>query len=326
MRLLLTGVTGKVGQNFLPAFLDAKKFRDWDVVAVCNNRLIPETSRVRVVKGSLGDAATVEEAMADVTHVVHMAAVKESPDLCMDVAVKGMFLMLEAFRQSPEARQFILIGGDCSVGHAFQEYPGPVTETSPRKASPGCYALTKVLEETMLEQYQHQYGVNGCILRAPWIMEKDDFRCVLSFGEDQFGGPPWSDFLSEADIEQGRDEGLVPVMLDRDAQPLRRNFVHVEDLVEAIIAALDCPAACQQLFNVCMDEPVDYGAVARHLKRTRKMDAKEIGTPLYSNWLDNSKARLLLGWRPKIDLEELIEQAWTYRRSADDPRKIWYPG
>lgn len=326
MRLLLTGVTGKVGQNFLPAFLDAKKFRDWDVVAVCNNRLIPETSRVRVVKGSLGDAATVEEAMADVTHVVHMAAVKESPDLCMDVAVKGMFLMLEAFRQSPEARQFILIGGDCSVGHAFQEYPGPVTETSPRKAYPGCYALTKVLEETMLEQYQHQYGVNGCILRAPWIMEKDDFRCVLSFGEDQFGGPPWSDFLSEADIEQGRDEGLVPVMLDRDAQPLRRNFVHVEDLVEAIIAALDCPAACQQLFNVCMDEPVDYGAVARHLKRTRKMDAKEIGTPLYSNWLDNSKARLLLGWRPKIDLEELIEQAWTYRRSADDPRKIWYPG
>ena len=326
MRLLLTGVTGKVGQNFLPAFLDAKKFRDWDVVAVCNNRLIPETSRVRVVKGSLGDAATVEEAMADVTHVVHMAAVKESPDLCMDVAVKGMFLMLEAFRQSPEARQFILIGGDCSVGHAFQEYPGPVTETSPRKAYPGCYALTKVLEETMLEQYQHQYGVNGCILRAPWIMEKDDFRCVLSFGEDQFGGPPWSDFLSEADIEQGRDEGLVPVMLDRDAQPLRRNFVHVEDLVEAIIAALDSPAACQQLFNVCMDEPVDYGAVARHLKRTRKMDAKEIGTPLYSNWLDNSKARLLLGWRPKIDLEELIEQAWTYRRSADDPRKIWYPG
>ena len=261
MRLLLTGVTGKVGQNFLPAFLDAKKFRDWDVVAVCNNRLIPETSRVCVVKGSLGDAATVEEAMADVTHVVHMAAVKESPDLCMDVAVKGMFLMLEAFRQSPEARQFILIGGDCSVGHAFQEYPGPVTETSPRKAYPGCYALTKVLEETMLEQYQHQYGVNGCILRAPWIMEKDDFRCVLSFGEDQFGGPPWSDFLSEADIEQGRDEGLVPVMLDRDAQPLRRNFVHVEDLVEAIIAALDSPAACQQLFNVCMDEPVEPGSV-----------------------------------------------------------------
>ena len=33
----------------------------------------------------------------------------------------------------------------------------------------------------MLEQAQIQYGLNGCILRAPWIMEKDDFRYALSF-------------------------------------------------------------------------------------------------------------------------------------------------
>ena len=41
----------------------------------------------------------------------------------------------------------------------------------------------------MLEQYYCQYDLNGCCLRAPWIMEKDDFKCHLSFAEDQFGAP-----------------------------------------------------------------------------------------------------------------------------------------
>lgn len=326
MRLLLTGVTGKVGQSFLPAFLTSERFRDWKIVALCNNRSIPETDRVRVVRGSLGSRETVATVTEGVTHILHMAAVKESPDLCMDVSVKGMFLLLESFRQSPDAKQFILIGGDCSVGHAFQPYPGPVTEESPRKAYPGCYALTKVIEEVMLEQYRHQYDLNGCILRAPWIMEKDDFRCALSFGEDQFGGPPWTDFMSEAEVAESAREGHVPMILDREDRPLRRNFVHVDDLVAAMLAALDSPAAHQQTFNIAMDRPVDYGEVADHLKRTRQIAAKPVRTPMYSNWLDNAKARLRLDWRPQVDLQELIERAWSYRRNADDPRRIWYPG
>lgn len=326
MRLLLTGVTGKVGQNFLPAFLAAEKFRDWDVVALCNNRTIPESDRVSVVRGSLSNRDTIEDAIEGVTHILHMAAVKESPDLCIDVSVKGMFLLLEAFRNSPDAKQFVLVGGDCSVGHAFQPYHGPITEESPRKAYPGCYALTKVIEEVMLEQYQHQYGLNGCIIRAPWIMENDDFKCALSFGEDQFGGPPWTDYLSKEDVRQSADNGHVPMILDRDDQPLLRNFVHVDDLVSALLAALDNPAAHQQTFHVAMDEPVDYGKVTAYLAQTRKLTAKTVPTQMYSNWLDNSKARQLLNWRPDVDLQTLIERAWDYRRSADNPRKIWYPG
>ena len=326
MRLLLTGVTGKVGQSFLPSFLASDRFRGWNVVALCNNRTIPDTDRVKVVRGSLASRETVANATEGVSHILHMAAVKESPDLCMDVSVKGMFMLLESFRQSPNANQFILIGGDCTVGHAFQPYLGPVTEVSPRKAYPGCYALTKVIEEVMLEQYQHQYGINGCVLRAPWIMEKDDFRCALSFGNDQFGGPPWTDFMGEGEVAASARAGLVPMILDRDGVALRRNFVHVDDLVAAILAALDCPAARQQTFNISMDQPVDYGDVAAHLKRTRHIAAKPVNTRMYSNWLDNAKARLHLNWRPKVGLEELIERAWSYRRRADDARRIWYPG
>ncbi len=46
----------------------------------------------------------------------------------------------------------------------------------------------------------------------------------------------------------------------------------------------------------------------------------------HSTWLDNSKAKHLLGWRPRYDLKRLIDEAYDYKRAPDNPRKIWYPG
>jgi nucleoside-diphosphate-sugar epimerase len=324
LKLLVTGITGKVGSNFLPAFLAEGRFAGWSIRAICNNRTLDHPA-VEVVRASLSDAAAMRSAMDGVTHVLHMAAVKESPDLAIDVGVKGMFNLLEAFRASSTARQFVLIGGDCSVGHIFYDYGAPITETAPRRAYPGCYALTKVIEEVMLEQYRIQYGINGCCLRAPWIVEKDDFRHALSFAE-QFGGPPWSDLLGADDIERHARAGAVPLLRDAAGRPLKRNFVHASDLVRAILLALDNPAAEGALFNIAMVEPVDYGAVATHLSSTRGLPVVDVPTPYFSNWLDSAKAGLLLGWRPLVDLEQLIERAWAYVRAADDPRVIWYPG
>jgi len=75
-----------------------------------------------------------------------------------------------------------------------------------------------------------------------------------------------------------------------------------------------------------MDEPVDYGAVAAYLKETRGLDSVDIPSKYHSNWMDNSRARFELGWRPQYDLKRLIEAAWAYQRSQGDPRTIWYPG
>jgi hypothetical protein len=163
---------------------------------------------------------------------------------------------------SPTFRQFVLIGGDASVGHFFYPHPVPVVETQPHTAYPGCYALSKALEEAMLQQYYIQYDFNGCCLRAPWIMEKDDLRAHLSFGSDVFGGPRWCDVVGAEAAAEYEARGAIPVLQDREGNGLLRNFVHVEDLADAILAALDQPRARQQLMNVCMDEPLDYSRVA----------------------------------------------------------------
>ncbi|MEO9176404.1 MAG: NAD(P)-dependent oxidoreductase [Gaiellales bacterium] len=327
-RILVTGVTGKVGQTFVARFLGLEdaRFGEFIVRGLCHNRPLEAGPRVEVVMGSIEDEEVVGRAMDGVTHVLHLATSKETPQSIMDVAVKGLFWLLEACRTSPTFQQFILVGGDAGVGHSVYPHPIPVTETQRHTAYPGCYALSKVLEEVMLEQYGIQYDLAGCCLRAPWIMEKDDFRYVLSFGEDVFGGPRWRDLVGHEQADAYVASRTVPIMLDGDGRPLKRNFVHVEDVVDAILAAIDSPAAHRQTFNICMDEPVDYGELGAYLAESRGLPSIGIRTAHHSTWLDNTKAKFLLGWRPRYTMRTLTDAAWDYRRRPDDPRVVWYPG
>lgn len=325
-RILITGAAGKVGQQFLTRFLSDATFDDWMIRALCNNRMLEATDRLDVVKGSIAERDVVRNAMADVTHVLHLATCKETPEAVMDVTVKGLFWLLEECRTSDSFTQFILLGGDAGMGHFVYPQPIPVTETQRHSAYPGCYALSKVLEEVMLEQYYIQYDLNGCCLRAPWIMEKDDFKYQLSFGQDVFGGPRWCDLVAPPVADEYARTNTVPVMLDADGQPVQRNFVHVNDLVDAILATLNHPKARQQTLNISMDEPVNYRDLGRYLAATRGYPTVDVATQFHSTWLDNTKAKFLLGWRPKYDFRRLADEAFDYERADDDPRKIWYPG
>ncbi len=324
--MLVTGATGKVGGAFLARFLAEPRFKAWTVRALCHHRTLAPLPRLEVIQGTIADRQVAAKAMKGVTHVLHLATCKETPQDVMDVTVKGLFWLLEEARQNKTFKQFILIGGDAAMGHFFYPHPTPVTETQRHSAYPGCYALSKVLEEVLLEQYYLQYNLNGCCLMAPWIMEKDDFKYTLSFGEDVFGGPRWRDLVGARRAAAYQKKGTVPILCDSGGHAITRNFVHVSDLVECILAAVDHPRARQQKFNVCMNEPVHYRKVAEHLKKTRGLPSVDIRTPFVSTWLDNAKARFLLGWSPKYDLARLIDEAWDYQRSTDDPRKVWYPG
>ena len=51
-----------------------------------------------------------------------------------------------------------------------------------------------------------------------------------------------------------------------------------------------------------MDEPVDTAAVAAHLKATQGLGSIDIPSAYHSNWLDNTRAKFDLNWRPRADL------------------------
>ena len=69
-------------------------------------------------------------------------------------------------------------------------------------------------------------------------MEKDDFKFQLSFGEDVFGGPRWRDLVGPDKADEYIRAKTVPVMLDAGGEPMRRNYVHVNDLVDAMLKAM----------------------------------------------------------------------------------------
>src|SRR5690349_8745526 len=110
--ILVTGATGKVGSAFIDRLLADSKFDSFMIRAVCHNRQLTPHTRLQAIQGSIEHRDVVGKASEGVTHVLHLATVKETPELIMDVAVKGLFWLLEACRTSPTFKQFIMVGGD----------------------------------------------------------------------------------------------------------------------------------------------------------------------------------------------------------------------
>ena len=103
MRLLITGATGKVGSNLIRR-LRSQPHPDLVIRALCHNRALAPAPGLEVVRGTISDRGAVERAMDGVTHVVHLATCKETPELVMDVTVKGLFWLTEAFRASRDGQ------------------------------------------------------------------------------------------------------------------------------------------------------------------------------------------------------------------------------
>ena len=107
MKILVTGATGKVGQCFIRRLLSDQRHTQATVRALCHNRTLEEHDRLEVVRGSIADREVVAMAVEDVTHVLHLATCKETPEEVMDVTVKGMFWLLDECRQSKDFERFI---------------------------------------------------------------------------------------------------------------------------------------------------------------------------------------------------------------------------
>jgi len=93
-RILVTGATGKVGAHFISRVLRSEDCQDLSIRALCHKRLLEPRERLEVVTGSIADREIVRKATQGVTHVLHCATCKETPEDVMDVTVKGLFWLL----------------------------------------------------------------------------------------------------------------------------------------------------------------------------------------------------------------------------------------
>jgi UDP-glucose 4-epimerase len=112
-------------------------------------------------------------------------------------------------------------------------------------------------------------------------------------------------------LAQGQEFALTPGEQTRD-------FVYVDDVVDALIAAAVRNGAAGEVFNVCSGEERrirDVAELAVRIAGASPSRLKIGALPYRENevWRlvgSNRKARALLGWSPRVQLEDGLQRTW----------------
>ncbi len=306
-RIAVFGASGAIGQEVVAALLE----RGDAVTALQHNRPVP--SGCLVVEGSVSDYDAVRRAIGDNEVILQFATTKGDRETFLDVAVCGTFHILDAIRERGGCEQFVLAGGDCSVGIWYYRHTKPLTEECPLRAYPGYYALSKVLEETLTEQHHIQYGLPFTILRMGWVHRPSSLLKLFLAGrvagrvwKNMFRGDMAPDLQARCD---GEGEGFVMVATDRQSGlPIRRTTVSFGDVVQAWLLAIGNPLARNQVFHV-VHPAWDYADVGSFLSGRLGVPAERVPLDAHSWDMDTTKIRTMLGWQPQDDVFGMLEAA-----------------
>jgi nucleoside-diphosphate-sugar epimerase len=304
------GASGKLGRHTLRVLAA----RGYGVRALVHRTAIPS---VHFVPGSITDARAVEEVVRGADIVVQLATTKEDADTFFDVSLRGTFHILEACRRHA-VRQCILFGGDAALGIWFYPQPIPIDENHPRAAYPGYYAFSKVMEETMAEQYAIQYGVPITVLRSSWVFESDDLLRHFSLLQNVNPTEPGHGFGEVTDdilalVRAGQER--IPILTDARGTPLRRHIVHVDDVMQAFDRTLGNPSALGQTFNIAGPAAFDYRIAGNYLSEKLGVPSVELRCPNYHPFEINiTRARTILGYAPENDIFRMADRAIAERR------------
>ena len=314
----VTGASGKLGGPLCEALL-ADGYR----VIAADRRLPVGVDGVEEVPLDVADGPAMEALVARSDAVIHLATCKEDRDAVVKVSAQGTFNLLDAAMRTKKPKRVILASGDAVNGIYFNPQPVPIREDMPMVAYPGYYPLSKVIEETMFQEYFWQAGVPTVCLRMSWIQAEDDILTHLTVAGDQFGVPVWSELMNDrqrARYGGGRDAAVA--LRHPDGSPMRRHVVAVEDCVQAYLLALKTEGIEGQTFMIAMNDPFNYVEAAEHAAKRLGIDVLELVDPVGRDFaIDTSKARYVLGYRPKYDIFGLIDAAVEFRRGGSQRRQ-----
>lgn len=192
--------------------------------------------------------------------------------------------------------------------------------TGPIKNQRWIYAATKQLLDRIVHAYGLRNELDYTIVR-PFNVVGPLIDHVMT-GPDDGHPRVFAHFMSA--LMNGEPLRLV------DGGTARRTFIHVDDLVSALVAILDNPGPTgRQIINIGNpDNEIEIRALAETMRAmfTERFDAanaSEIvtvsGREFYGEGFEDTDRRMpdiskmtALGWRPKIGLRQLLEDTMTY--------------
>jgi CDP-glucose 4,6-dehydratase len=309
--VFVTGAYGLLG-SWLVKALVARGARTTvlrrDVVVSSALELEGTERLVNVVHGDICDAPLMERALNEyeVDTVFHLAAqtivgiANRSPLSTFETNIRGTWTLLEACR-TIDVQRVVVAASDKAYGIHDQLPYREEFALQPRYP----YDVSKAATDMIARSYWHTFELPVAVTRFANLFGGGDLNL--------------SRLVPEAALAV--IEGRPPVI--RSDGTLERDYLYVEDAVEAYLAICDLLEAGQgagEAFNAGGDEPHSVLEVVALMCRVAgtsvEPDIRGTGTPpgeIKRQWVDSSKLRAMSGWAPRISLEEGL------RRTVD-----WY--
>lgn len=297
--ILVTGASGFIGRAVGSALGRAGR----RVVGV---DLAPAPEPVfPVTLADLCDRAAVEWLVREreVASIVHCGGIsgpmlaRDKPELVCRANILGTVNVLECARRLGVSRVVFL----SSCGIYGDTGPSPVGEQAPFAAT-DVYGASKASGDMLVRAYAEQHGIDALCLRIAWVYgpgRKTD--CVIR--------TMLIDALASRPTRLAFGAGF------------HRQFVFIDDVVEAILAALDAETVPQRAYNITGGTRISFDELTEIVREAVPSADIELGSgpdPLdYDQELfDISAARRDLRWWPRYDLRHGIElyAAWLMDR------------
>jgi UDP-glucose 4-epimerase len=301
-RIFVTGGAGFIGSHLCKNLSSStRKLTVYDNLSSGKVENVKHLSNVRFVKGDILDLKKLNS--QDKTDLIfHLAAQvvvpysMENPIIDFETNARGTLNVLEKARKD-DAR--LIFASTAAVYGNPTELP---TSEEYGFHPFSCYGLSKVVGEEYCEMYSKQYGLDITIMRFANVYGSGCHGVI-------------NDFFDKIDRNPEKLEIIGTGLQSRD-------FVHVSDVVEALILSTVGKTTLGKTYNLGYGKTtkiIDLAKIILELlELTKKTTITTTNVSWHGDidtiWFDISKAKRELNWIPKISLEDSLKEIIHERR------------
>jgi len=302
--VLVTGGAGFIGSHLIIRLLE----KGYGVVCVDNMneyydpdlkkaRLVQFKDRIRFYKSDIADKEALEKIFSEnridkICHLAAQAGVRYSLENPFAYAESNYVGTLNIFELAKRNKISHIVFASTSSVYGLNE-DMPFTEDQRVDSPVSIYSASKRGCELLAHVYNHLFGIDITCLR---------FFTVYG----PFGRPDMALFRFTKNILEGKP---IDVYNHGD---MMRDFTYVGDIVEGFVLALEKPMG-YEIINLGNGSPVklmDYiSFIEKALGKKAKLNLMDMQPgDVKETSADISKAKKLLGFEPKVDVEEGVKR------------------
>jgi UDP-glucose 4-epimerase len=310
-RIVITGGAGFIGTTLARRLVD-----DNEIVAIDNlhrdaltHTDLVDHPNLTFERGDILDAELIRDRVRGATHIVHCAAIAgvdqvlDSPVRTMRVDLIGTYNVLEAANQTRDTLERYVGFSTSEVfgTHAFNVGEAHVTTIGSVGEARWTYAVAKLAAEHFARAYHDEFGLPIVSLR-PFNV----------YGPGQIGGGAIRAFIETA--LEGND-----LVVRGDGSQIRA-WCYVDDMVDALLLALEREDAVGETFNIGnARSTVTIYDLAHRIRRLMGSEVDIVFEPHRSPDVEIripnvEKARAVLGFEARVDLDEGLARTISWYR------------